>query len=108
MTPQSNLEKPMPSPTELVILDPRSTSTLSMQAVRPTWRSLQDRTVGIIDNTKPNMDLLSRSVVETLQSRHGAARLEYRRKRSATGPADSKVYDDMAKLAHIVITGSGD
>lgn len=93
---------------DILIVDPRTTSRLTLPAVRPTWSSLQDRTIGIIDNTKPNMDVLSRSIVSTLQEQHGVAKLEYHRKRTATGPADSKVYDDMARLAHLVITGSGD
>jgi hypothetical protein len=69
---------------------------------------LAGKTVGFIDNAKPNFSHLVDDLAELLVSRHGVARVVKRRKKSASVPAPEDMLREVADACDLVITGSGD
>lgn len=70
--------------------------------------SLEGLRLGVIDNTKPNFDILCGAFGRWLEEHHSAAPLVRRRKRAPTMPAPDDVYDEFAREYDVVLTGSGD
>jgi hypothetical protein len=73
-------------------------------ARRPS--SLHGRRIGVLDNSKPNADVLLGRLAELLVERHGAASIARWRKPGASRPA--AMIDEIARAADLVLTGSGD
>jgi ABC-type transporter Mla subunit MlaD len=69
---------------------------------------LAGRTVGFIDNAKPNFNHLVDDLAELLVARHGVARVIKRRKHSASVPAPDDMVEELAACCDLVIAGSGD
>ena len=69
---------------------------------------LAGKTIGFIDNAKPNFDHLVDDLAALLISRYGVASVIKRKKRAASVPADDAVYEELAQQCDLVITGSGD
>ena len=74
----------------------------------PTLSTLAGKTIGFIDNAKPNFSLLVDDLAEILVMRHGAARVIKRGKRGASMPAPQDVIEELANACDLVIAGSGD
>ena len=70
--------------------------------------SLAGKTVGFIDNAKPNFGQLADDLGELLMSKYGVARIVKRRKPSASVPAKPEVIEELSAECDVVITGSGD
>jgi len=70
--------------------------------------SLAGKVVGFIDNAKPNFHHLADDLAELLVSKYGVARVEKRRKPSASTPATSQVIAELSEACDVVIAGSGD
>jgi hypothetical protein len=70
--------------------------------------SLAGKTVGFIDNAKPNFDKLVEDLGELLISKYQVARVITRRKPSASVPAESQVIAELSDSCDVVIAGSGD
>ena len=70
--------------------------------------SLAGKTVGFIDNAKPNFDVLVDDLAELLRSKYGVARVVKRRKPSASVPARPEVIEELSAACDVVVTGSGD
>ena len=73
-------------------------------AARPA--SLRGRRIGVLDNSKPNADVLLGRLAELLVERHGAASVVKWKKPGASRPAT--MIDEIARSADLVLTGSGD
>ena len=71
-------------------------------------QSLAGKTVGFIDNAKPNFHVLVDDLGELLMSKYGVARVVKRRKPSASIPAKSEIVAELSETCDVVITGSGD
>jgi hypothetical protein len=71
-------------------------------------QSLAGKTVGFIDNAKPNFHVLVDDLGELLMSKYGVARVVKRRKPSASIPAKSEILAELSEVCDVVITGSGD
>lgn len=69
---------------------------------------LAGRTVGFIDNAKPNFGFLVDNLAELLKSKYAVARVVKRRKPSASVPATPEVIAALSAECDLVITGSGD
>jgi hypothetical protein len=69
------------------------------------WRG---KTVGFLDNTKPNFDLLIGKLGEVLRQRYEVADIVYRRKPTASAGASPATLAELARACDVVITGSGD
>lgn len=70
--------------------------------------NLAGRTVGFIDNAKPNFNHLVEALGELLRTRHGVKEVIVRRKRAASIPAPVSCIEELAACCDVVITGSGD
>ena len=71
----------------------------------PAWRG---RTVGFLDNTKPNFDRLATGIGELLRERHGVKAVLHRKKANAATPAAPEIVAELVKECDVVFAGSGD
>ncbi len=69
---------------------------------------LTGKTIGFIDNAKPNFGHLVDDLAELLVSKHGVAAVIKRRKRSSAVRAPDSVMQEISAQCDAVITGSGD
>jgi hypothetical protein len=91
-----------------IIYNPTAACFHDAKAVAPTLSTLAGKTIGFIDNAKPNFNLLVDDLAELLVTRHGAAQAIKRGKRGASMPAPPDVIDELANQCDLVIAGSGD
>ena len=73
-----------------------------------TLGDLSGKTVGFIDNAKPNFNLLVDDLAELLIANYGFKTVIKRAKRGASMPAPEAFVAELAKECDLVITGSGD
>jgi len=69
---------------------------------------LAGKTVGFIDNAKPNFNNLVDDLAGLLVSRYGVAKVIKRKKRAASVPAPEAIYKELEEQCDLVIAGSGD
>jgi len=91
-----------------LIYDPTAVSFYEPKAGAHKVSSLAGKTIGFIDNAKPNFNLLVDDLAELLVSRYGVAVVLKRAKRGASMPAPDPVVNELAEQCVLVITGSGD
>jgi len=70
---------------------------------RPTLGGLR---IGVLDNSKPNADVLLDRVAEVLAARAGGATIRRWTKPGSSRPAE--MIDEIAAAADVVLTGSAD
>lgn len=92
----------------ITLFDPTAPREAARCATRQSLAGLTGRTVGFIDNAKPNFSHLVDDLAELLVARYGVARVLKRRKRSASVPAPEEIIREIAGECDLVITGSGD
>lgn len=90
------------------ILSPEAPSMQRREQQRLRVDTLAGKTVGFIDNAKPNFNYLVEDLAALLKSRHGVKEVVFRRKRAASIPAPVSYIDELAQVCDVVITGSGD
>jgi hypothetical protein len=93
----------------LTILDP--VAPAGVAAATPSFRplaTLQGKTVGFIDNSKPNFSFLADDLAELLQTKYGIARAVRHHKPTASVGASREVFADLKQQCDLVIAGSGD
>ena len=66
------------------------------------------RSVGFLDNTKANFDVLVRELGTLLQQQYGVREIVHRRKANAATPAAPDIVAELAKRCDVVFAGSGD
>ena len=91
---------------QIRMLDPIAVPSNAPREVR-TLDGLAGKTIGFIDNAKPNFNYLVDDLGELLKSRYKVAEVVKHRK-SGQVPVDEAVLKDMAERCDAVITGSGD
>jgi hypothetical protein len=91
-----------------LVYNPTATCYHEPKAKSVTLRTLSGKTIGFIDNAKPNFNYLVDDLAELLVSRYGAAEVIKRAKRGAAMPAPQPIVDELAERCDLVITGSGD
>ena len=99
-------ENRMPATTR--IYDPTAPAGDGPQLARRTLDGLRGKTVGFIDNAKPNFNFLVEDLTAELMAQHGVKAVIKRRKRGASIPADETMIREIAAACDVVITGSGD
>jgi hypothetical protein len=87
---------------------PRRDANHAPATAKAALSSLAGKTVGFIDNAKPNFNLLVDDLADLLTSKYGVARVIKRRKPSASVPAKPEVIAELSDECDVVITGSGD
>ena len=89
------------------VLSPVAHSKVSQSAPLPLAADLGGKTIGFLDNTKANFDLLLRRMEALLRERHGLAGAVFQRKLNAATPASPEVLAALAGV-NLVVTGSAD
>ena len=71
-------------------------------------RDLGGKTIGFLDNTKPNFDKLVADMAGLLRERFGVKAIVHRRKANASTPAAPEILAELAKACDLVLAGSAD
>jgi len=93
---------------KLIVLDPTAAPREMVQAMAPELASLGGQPVGFLWNSKPNGDLLFERLEKLLRERYEIADVVYKRKPTASLPANIGVLDELAGSARAVIVGLAD
>lgn len=91
-----------------LVYDPVAPDLATAAHARLALDTLAGKTVGFIDNAKPNFEPLADELAALLESRYGVARVVRHKKRSAAQGAGDAVLDRLAAECDAVIAGSGD
>ena len=92
----------------MLIFDPSAKREEESRQLRRTLPELAGKTIGFIDNAKPNFHYLVDDLGELLIGRYGASAVIKRRKRGAAVPAPDAVMKELTERCDLVVTGSGD
>ena len=90
------------------VIDPTAPFRSEGALKRIMVTGLRGKTVGFIDNTKPNFSLLADDMAEILQRDHGVTAIVRHRKRVVSMPVPEEALADVVAKCDLVITGSGD
>ena len=91
-----------------LVYDPVAPDLATAAHTRRALDTLAGKTVGFIDNAKPNFEQLADELAGLLTSRYGVAQVIRHKKRSAAQGAGDAVLDRLAADCDAVIAGSGD
>ncbi len=80
---------------------------MSQQTPLPLPAELVGKTIGFLDNTKANFELLTRQMEALLRERHALAGVVHQRKANVASPAAPEVLAALSG-ADLVVTGSAD
>ena len=92
----------------ITVLSPEGERRDSTLTVPPLPQDLRGLTVGFVDNTKHNFDLLVREMGELLKERFGVKAVVVRRKANASTAAADEIIEGLVKDCDLVFAGSGD
>lgn len=94
----------------MIVLSPEGKAQTSAAKIAsvPRFTSLKGKTVGVLDNSKPNADKLAERLAELLKERYGVAHVITRRKLTAQQGAPKKYVEELADQADFVLAGLGD
>lgn len=90
------------------ILNPRGKSAAQQHSLAPRSGTLEGATVGLLDSTKHNSDVLLAEIGKLLVERYGAKELISRRKPHFGMPAPAELVEELAGQCDVVVTGVGD
>ncbi|MBV9579069.1 MAG: hypothetical protein JO057_10810 [Chloroflexi bacterium] len=89
------------------MLDPTARPGAQAGSLAPRARSLRGATVGLLNNSKRNSDLLLEAIGRELKDQYGVAEVIELGKPSASYVVSAQLQNDLAKC-HAIITGVGD
>jgi len=94
----------------MIVLSPEGKARTAAAAVAalPRFVDLHGKTIGLLDNSKPNADKLGERFAELLKERFGVAKVTTRRKITAQEGAPKEYLDELAAEADFVLSGLGD
>jgi hypothetical protein len=92
----------------VLLYDPTATRRAGAEKSGPRLATLSGKTVGFIDNAKPNFNHLVDDLADLLVAEYGVKQVIKRRKRSASVPAPEEIVRELADQCDVVIAGSGD
>jgi hypothetical protein len=94
----------------MIVLSPEGKMVTAASRVvpLPQFADLRGKTIGLLDNSKPNADRLGERFAELLKARFGVAKVVARRKISAQAGAPKEYLDELAAEADFVLSGLGD
>ena len=93
--------------TEHILVDPTASPIIPEFVSAPRLTSLEDKVVGLIDDSKENAKEILEISVEVLREKFGVKSVEYHRKPSASKPADPEIIRDMASKCDYVLVAIG-
>lgn len=89
------------------IIDPSASGSGLRLPLAPRPMDLRGKTVGIVDNTKEQGDVIAEAIGDGLREKYGVAKVIIRRKPYYSRPAPAELIDELAKEADIAITAVG-
>jgi hypothetical protein len=94
----------------MIILSPEGKAQTSAARVGslPKFTDLRGKIIGVLDNSKPNMDKLAERFAEQLKEKYGVAKVISRRKLTAQQGAPKEYLDELAAQTDLVLSGLGD
>ena len=94
----------------MIVLSPEGKAQIAAAKVAslPQFTELRGKVLGLLDNSKPNMDKLAERFAEQLKEKYGVAKVISRRKLTAQQGAPKEYLDELAAQADFVISGLGD
>ena len=94
----------------MIILNPEGKARISSERIPalPRFTHLNGKTVGFLDNSKPNNDLLQSRFEQLLRQNCDVAGVVRRRKLTAQQGAPKAYLDELAGQSDVVISGLGD
>ncbi len=94
----------------MIVLNPEGKARTASQRVAalPRFPDLNGKTVGLLDNSKPNADKLEERFAELLRERLDVAKVVRRRKLTAQQGAPKEYLDELAAEADFILSGLGD
>lgn len=95
-------------PAQITVYDPTAPFRSEGLQERILPKTLVGKTVGFIDNTKPNFDNIADDMAMLLKERYGVKDIVRHRKLLASVPAPEAAIADVVDKCDLVITGSGD
>ena len=96
------------SSSTLQVYEPVAPCLTQPQKSRQALDNLAGKTIGFIDNSKPNFNLLVEDLSQLLIERHGVKAVIKQRKRSASQGLSEALMNDLVAQTDAIITGSGD
>jgi hypothetical protein len=88
------------------VLSPLPSTATAVRPLAARRRDLRNCRIGILDNSKPNADVLLGRVADLLAERHGTGPVRRWRKPGSSRPAS--VIDEVVAASDVVLTGSAD
>jgi hypothetical protein len=94
----------------MIILSPEGKARISSERIPalPRFADLNGKTVGFLDNSKPNNDLLQSRFEQLLRQNCDVGGVVRRRKLTAQQGAPKAYLDELAAQSDVVISGLGD
>ena len=89
-----------------IVLDPTLEVETTRQERAP--RPAAFHTIGLLDNGKPNSNMLLKKVAAMLETRYPSVQINYYRKPSAYRPASNALLDQVAAECDVALVGIGD
>ncbi len=90
------------------VYDPIAPCLTQAQKSRQSLDNLVGKTIGFIDNSKPNFNLLVEDLSQLLIEKHGVKAVIKQRKRSASQGLSEALMNELVSQTDAIITGSGD
>jgi hypothetical protein len=92
---------------ELPFIDPTRGGVRTQLARAPRPMDLSGKTVGLLDNTKEQADIILETIGTALRERYGAAEVIIRRKNYFSKPAPAELIDEIADKVQVAIAAVG-
>ena len=92
---------------ELPFIDPTAGGGKARIALAPRPMDLAGKTVGLLDNTKEQGDVILETVATALRERFGVAKVIIRRKEHYSKPATDELIAEMAKEVQVAVAAVG-
>ncbi|MBI4194068.1 MAG: hypothetical protein HY526_03205 [Betaproteobacteria bacterium] len=91
----------------LPFIDPTAGGSRVKIAFAPRPIDLAGKTVGLLDNTKEQADVILETVADVLRERYGVAKVIIRRKEFFSKPATEALISEMAKEVQVAAAALG-
>ena len=95
-------------PSSIAVYEPLAPCLTQPQKPRQSLDTLAGKTIGFINNSKPNFNLLVEDLSQLLIEKHGVKAVVKRRKRSASQGLSEAAMNELVAQTDAIITGSGD
>ena len=92
---------------DLPFIDPTAGGGKARIALAPRPMDLAGKTVGLLDNTKEQGDVILETVAQALKERYGVAKVIIRRKEHYSKPATAEIISEMAKEVQVAVAAVG-